>query len=437
MTQFTGRAIVTYGRSLMSLVIAHSLAERGVEVISCDSIGMTAASFSKYTEDSFIHADMDDDEEAYINDMVAFAEKYKPEDTRPYILIPAFRDAKVLARHKKRFDGLVTLAAADFEVMDKVDPKHHLMHTLAPLKIAAPRTFHPENKAELEAALTTISLPALIKAVDEVGGRGIDFVDNRAELATLALKRLEAENPPPLLQQGVDGDDFCLGVIYHKGELKAHMAYKNLQNLPSEGGAGAMRQTVDDAPFIKAANTLMKAVGWTGIAEIDFRWTGNAQDEPFLIEVNPRFWAGIFQSVESGVDFPWLLYHLYAFGHVPPAGEADITTKTRLPGLWLAGALSDAFSSDADMDGARKHWEDMMSEVKEGAFGMAFNSLRQSFSKATNFDEAIDLVRRQSSYAKDAKSEIPLKDDPMTSLGVFFILSSLLRRGKLPDEITR
>ena len=42
-----GRVIVTYGRSLMSLAIARSLHERGVEIIGCDDVGMTALSFSK------------------------------------------------------------------------------------------------------------------------------------------------------------------------------------------------------------------------------------------------------------------------------------------------------------------------------------------------------------------------------------------------------
>ena len=49
------------------------------------------------------------------------------------------------------------------------------------------------------------------------------------------------------------------------------------------------------------------------MVEVDFRWDGFA--EPFLIEVNPRFWAGLFHTVESGVDFPWMLYELAVTGH--------------------------------------------------------------------------------------------------------------------------
>ena len=40
-----GRVILTYGRSLMALVIARSLAQRGVEIIGCDDVDLTVLSF--------------------------------------------------------------------------------------------------------------------------------------------------------------------------------------------------------------------------------------------------------------------------------------------------------------------------------------------------------------------------------------------------------
>ena len=42
--QYAGRAIVMYGQSLMALEIAHSLGERGIEVIGCDDVDFTVLS---------------------------------------------------------------------------------------------------------------------------------------------------------------------------------------------------------------------------------------------------------------------------------------------------------------------------------------------------------------------------------------------------------
>ena len=415
MTEFKGRAIVTYGRSLMAVVIAHSLSKQGIEVITCDSVGMTAASFSRFTEGNFVHADQADDPRRYLADMVAHVRELKPKDDRPYILIPTFRDGKFLSEHRDKFDGLITLAAADFTSIDQVDPKQHLVETLKPLDIAAPKTFTPTTAEDVKAAVAALSMPALIKAVDEVGGRGIEFFQDKDKLLKRAIERVAKENPPPLLQQAATGEDYCLGVLYENGELRAHMAYHNLQNMPSEGGAGAMRETIDDAPFIRAANTLMKAVGWNGIAEIDFMWSGDPDEEPVIIEVNPRFWAGLFQSVES---------------------EAVIGTKTRVPVAWAAGAIKQALSAEVDTEGAKQSVRQMMDHVEKGELKSAFASLKSAFGKATNLDEAISLLRVQSRNAKDAKSELMLSEDPMTSLGIFFILSSLARHGKLPPEVT-
>lgn len=435
MNTISGRAIVTYGRSLISLVIAHSLAKRGVEVITCDSVGMTTTSFSKYVADSFIHDDMEEDEDAYIASLIEHVKAHKPDDQRPYILIPAFRDAKILAKYENRLAPLIQLASPSLKAMDAVDPKHHLMNTLRGREITHPATFHPANEAEIDDALSAVTYPALIKAVDEVGGRGIDFFDDAASLRKSALERMKTEMPPPIIQAGIDGEDYCFCALYQDGDLKAHMAYKNLQNMPVDGGSGVVRETVDDTPFLKGANALMKDLNWTGVAEIDFRWTGRASDPAYLIEVNPRFWAGLFQSVESDIDFPWLLYHLFAYGRVPSVDEADIGTTTKLPGLWMAGAIKDAFDTDSDMELARQAYQRAKSEARDGNIGAAFDNLTTAFAKALSFDEGMDVIRRQYRSAKQAKSEFSLAEDPMTSLGVFFILSHLVRHGKLPPEV--
>jgi len=430
-----GRVIVTYGRSLMAVVIAQSLSKKGIDVISCDSVGMTAAGFSKHTSDNFIHADLADGEDAYIDDMIKFVKDYRPDDGRPYLLMPAFRDAKILSQHAHRFDGLITLAVADYGAMNSVDPKQNLLETLTSLDVPAPKTFHPQTGDALAKALDNIAMPALVKAVDEVGGRGIDFVSDADDFKDLATQRMQNETPPPILQEAAPGHDYCLGVIYDHGKLIAHMAYHNLQTLPFEGGAGAMRETVDDAPFLEAANTLMGHLKWHGIAEIDFMWTGRPEDTPQLIEVNPRFWAGLFQSVESGVNFPWILYQLFAFGTVTDVEPAEIGTTSKIPGAWAAGAMRDVFSDKIDYDGARDAWGDMLAQIKDDDGRAAFESFKTACARLTDFSDAVDFFKSQRIDAKTAKSELMLEDDPMTSLGIFFVLSSLVRHGKLPDEL--
>ena len=54
------------------------------------------------------------------------------------------------------------------------------------------------------------------------------------------------------------------------------------------------------------AQRLLDAVGWQGVAMVEFRV--NPEGVPYLMEVNTRFWGSLQLAIDSGVDFPWLLY---------------------------------------------------------------------------------------------------------------------------------
>jgi predicted ATP-grasp superfamily ATP-dependent carboligase len=327
---------------------------------------MTAGQFSKFTTDHFVHADPEIDEAQYFQDLLAAIETYRPDDDRPYMLIPGFRDAALLSKQADRFDGKIILAAPPHAAISQVTPKQKLADTLDALDIPHPGTWQPQTADDIDALSDEITMPALIKAVDEVGGRGIEFFEDKDAFLSRAKTRIEKEDPKPLIQEMVDGHDYCFCGIYQNGELKGHMVYHNLQTKGGAGSAGAMRETVDSAPFLDHANRLMKHIGWNGIAEIDFMWTGNTQDIPQLIEVNPRFWAGLFQSVESGVDFPWMLYQLFADGDISHTPDVKVGTKTRIPGLWATGALSEALNENIDFEGIKSAWQAGLSDLSQG-----------------------------------------------------------------------
>lgn len=432
--ELPGRVIVTSSRNLMTVVIAHSLARRGIEVIACDSVGMTAGQFSKYTKDHFVHADPNKDEATYFVQLLDAIDQHRPDDDRPYVLIPGFRDAKLLAQNAEKFEGKITLAAPEFAMINAVNPKHHLMETLKPLDVPHPQTWQPVSNQSLEDIKNDINMPALIKAVDEVGGRGIEFFEDKEQLLTRARERLTSETPQPIIQTAAKGTDYCFCAIYEHGSLNSYMVYHNLHNKGSEGSAGAMRETIDGSVFVEPANRLMRHLNWHGIVEIDFMWTGEDNDAPLLIEVNPRFWAGLFQSVESGVDFPWLLYQLFAYGHIGMSDHAEIGTKTRIPGLWMRSAVQEALSDNIDLEGAGKSWRKSLNALSAGEARRAVSNLRQTVSRLFDMADAKTQMDNEIYRAKSARSELMLAEDPMISLGALYVISSIIRHGELPAE---
>ncbi|HWW25414.1 MAG TPA: ATP-grasp domain-containing protein, partial [Caulobacter sp.] len=338
-----GRVILTYGRSLMALVIARSLAQRGVEVIGCDDVDLTVLSFSKHVRETFTVAPWKSQPDRFLDDLEAAVLDYAPDDGRPYVLMPVFGEAELIARHRSRFEPTIKVAAPSWKSIDKIHPKDHLARTAQAAALPAPRTWIIPDAATLRTLAPQLPYPLIVKPSDGVGGRGVSL----AETPQAAIEAVEAlgYGAGPLLQESVPGQDYCVAVLAKNGRLAAFMAYRNLTTFPRKAGAGALRETVDAQPFRAATERVLKATGWNGLAELDFRWTGRPADEPKLIEVNARFWAGVFHSIQTAVDFPWQLY-LQTIGASPdPVGEPNIGGRTKVPGVWLLAAIEEVAAS--------------------------------------------------------------------------------------------
>ncbi len=454
------RVVVMYGRSLMSLVIAHSLGKRGVEVIGCDDVELTVLSFSRYVTKTFVHESLEEDRERFLDDLEGHLRKLIPSDGRPYVLMPVFRETEIIAQDRQRFESFIQVAAPPYEAIAAVHPKDCLAATAQRLGISAPRTWDLRLPVGVRAGAGmsvdgvagACSFPVLIKPPDDVGGRGIVRCESAGELRREVAEYVRRRGELPLVQEFAGGDDYCLTVLFERGELVASMAYRNLYRYPVESGAGIVRETVDDEPFLEPARKLLGPLGWHGIAELDFRWDGNtaggagavaggATDAgsgapPLLLEVNPRFWAGLFQTVESGLDVPWLLYQLTVEGHAEKPSRISIGQRTKIPGLWLLSAVRDISGSEARFERVRRAWREARDSIENRHVREAFRQITSSLEGGTGFREAFSALRGIIREGRRAKNDLFFRDDPFIVLGVLFVLASLIRHGKLPPEVT-
>jgi predicted ATP-grasp superfamily ATP-dependent carboligase len=428
-----GRAIVMYGRSLMALEIAHSLGQKGIEVIGCDDVDFTVLSFSRFVEKTFTHASHYKDPDQFITDLERNIIRFKPEDNRPYILIPVFRETPIISMYADRLSKHIKVAAPSFNSIDKIHPKDHLAKTAKKLGIHIPKTSIPQS----EQFLKDINLPVLIKPADDVGGRGIKKIEKPEELLKAYKEHFRHYDRAPLIQEIVKGKDYCLTVLCNNGDIKASMAYRNVRKFPVESGAGVVRETVDDSKFINVIKPMLYETKWNGVAEIDFMWDETSNSKPWLIEVNPRFWAGLFQSIESGIDFPWLLYQLTINETIGPTGPAKIGQKTKVPTVWLFSAIQDILKSEKDCHAMDNSWENVLDSIDSKNIRDGLRDLEKAIGKKMNYRQAWQTLKEIMNEAKDAKSDFPLKEDPFIIFGIMFILSSLIRYKKLPPEITR
>ena len=431
-----GRAIVTYGRSLIALMIAQSLGSRGIDVIGCDDVSMTVLSFSQYVSDNCVYTAAQDNEEQFIDDLVKIVRDHAPDTDMPYVLIPAFRDAKIIARHKDRFDGLITVACPDFDSIDQVDHKDAFARTTQKHNVPSPQTWLPEDRQALQDVLPDITFPVFIKPPDDVGGRGISKIKNADDL-TKAFADLQERYPDQqiLIQELAKGVDYCFCGLFNHGTLEASMVYHNLEKFPREAGQGVVRETVSSKHFDDLAEQLMKPLQWHGVAGIDFMWDGNDQTTPMMIEVNPRFWAGLDHSMRSNVDFPWLLYCQFTGTPVQGDFDAKIGHKTELPGLASMARIEHLFAETIHLDALEEQWPKIKQSIKDHDLKAAGAIFKDALQDTISIEKAFSAFQALRKEAKESEAISYAHDDPFIGLGVLFILGSLIKHGTLPPEI--
>ncbi|MFW6252810.1 MAG: ATP-grasp domain-containing protein [bacterium] len=406
-----------------------------MEVFAADDVELTVTSFSRHVSRTFVHAPVAGDRERFLSDLEEKIIRHKPDEGVPYVLIPVFNETEIIAENRERFERHIRVAAPPIEAIRMVHPKHKLWVTAEKLGLRIPRTWTSDDVEDMLRAAATVACPCVVKPRDGIGGRGFRVVKTRSELQRLLKGDASAGKVLPLVQELVSGDDFCLSVLAEHGSIKAAMAYRNLRRFPAEGGAGVVRETVAEQPFLTDARTLCEYTRWHGIMQLDFIWSGNPEEAPVLIEVNARFWLGLFQSVQSGVDFPWLLFQLFAAGHIDSVMTPRIGTRTKIPGLWLMGAIQDIASNESAFERLRRAWMSVRESAADRTTRDRMDQVMDTASKTRDRRETFGLLRTIVQEARTAKNDIFYRDDPFIALGVMFILASLIRHRRLPPEI--
>jgi predicted ATP-grasp superfamily ATP-dependent carboligase len=182
------------------------------------------------------------------------------------------------------------------------------------LGIPHPKTVFPTCGDDVAAVARGVESPLVIKPRSSSGGRGLAYIAPDDD-ATEAWTAVHGLHPFPMLQECIpSGPKFDVGVLMDEhGGAVASFVQKELRHFPMRDGLSTMQESVSRPDLVERAVTLLRAIGWFGLAEVEFMEDPRT-GEALLLELNPRFWASIQLAIACGVDFPYLLYQL-AMGH--------------------------------------------------------------------------------------------------------------------------
>ena len=437
--QHAGRAIVTFSRGWQTLVAVRSLGRRGVEVITGDHYSMTPGSLSKYCTAKFKYPDPDQDPEGFLDALEAVVLEHKPDDDRPYVLLPIHKESYLIAQHRERFEPHISLALPGIDQILQVHNKGTLAAYAQKVGLPMPETWIPGTVEEFHEQLEAMAVPAFLKIRESSSGVGIAKVDTREELEKTFLKFVDqfklAPGNLPIIQALVPGDDYCVTTLFNRGKLEACMTYRNLRIYPAKTGPGALRETVDAPAMEKVSAEVLGPLDWHGVAELDFRWDGQPASEPKLIEVNPRFWGGLIQAVESGWDYPWLTFQLAATGTVDLDVERRTDVKTEIPILAFLATLDELSHNEAGHAALKDGWETAKDEFCDGSKRAGLKALLRGLKTGLDPKARLREAKRVLSDHKHNVYDILSKEDPGPALGIFFPLAVFLKHGKVNVDL--
>jgi predicted ATP-grasp superfamily ATP-dependent carboligase len=122
----------------------------------------------------------------------------------------------------------------------------------------------------------------------------------------------------PIVQELVYGYGTSVVALCRNGEILQAFQYQKPREYSCRGGIGTLRvsQPVSDELGARSRR-LLKALGWEGIAGVEFKVPLRQPDRPRMLEVNARFVGTIDLARASGINFPYLQYRMTTGQEIP------------------------------------------------------------------------------------------------------------------------
>jgi len=305
-THADATAFVMDGLLRKSVVVCQSLGTRGVNVSAGSTTRLSPAFFSRYCHKSVVYPSPVTQPDVFAEHLLDYLRRQRHD-----VLIPT-DDASlaVCARYRGEFESVTRLPLPDAAQLAYGLDKARVMHLAEKLGIPHPKTLLPANIDEVGGMARRIGAPLVVKPRASSGGRGIAYVGagDGISAAWLAVHR---QYPFPMLQRYVaSGPKFDVGVLMdERGHAVASFVQREIRHFPVRDGLSTMQESVWRPDLVERAVTLLRAIGWYGLAEVEFM-EDPMSGEALLFEINPRFWASIQLAITCGVDFPYMLYQL-------------------------------------------------------------------------------------------------------------------------------
>ena len=220
----------------------------------------------------------------------------------------------VLLKYRAELPETVVLPFPDTGIVEQVANKNELFSLALAQGVPTPETIVCQNVRYGRGAIESIdSFPVVLKPykskilLDQVIVSTQVIIARSKNEALTALETHSFFEFPFTLQAFVEGQGQGIFALFDRGRPVCYFAHRRIREKPPGGGVSVLSESAPIDETLKiSAEKLLRHVHWHGVAMVEFRVTDDGIG--YLMEINPRFWGSLQLAIDSGVDFPWLLF---------------------------------------------------------------------------------------------------------------------------------
>lgn len=295
-----------------AVAIIRSFSRRGWRVIAAAEDSLSPGFYSRHTDKRVAYPSPATAAEAFVEMMLDVLQKNAVD-----LLIPVTEEVILLvADERERFEALCEIAMPATEILEGTRNKALTMEMARRAGVPVPLTFAVDSTDEAVAcaeklASPIVLKPALSRRVDPRTGATEKFTVAYASDVAILKEKMQAYEGrcTVLLQEYVSGEGQGVELLARDGVPLAAFQHRRLCEIPVQGGASALRESVAlDPELYEYARRLTEALNWTGLLMVEFKV---GEQGAKLMEINGRVWGSLPLAVASGMDFPGRLAELY------------------------------------------------------------------------------------------------------------------------------
>jgi predicted ATP-grasp superfamily ATP-dependent carboligase len=332
-----GRVLVTDGNQRSTLALTRALGRKGVSVTVAEEELPCLSSQSKYCSRTLVYHSPASNPEGFVEDILKELRSHNYGLLIPMTDLTAF----LVSENKENLSRTTQIPLPEKEAFRRACDKAEVLRLAQQIGVPIPGTYFPEDFDEIKKLSSRLSYPVVIKPRRSrffVGNGWVRAGVNYAHSARELIHKCQNQNahlPPPLIQERITGPGYGVFALFNQGKPKAIFFHRRVREKPPSGGVSVLCESIPVDPVMKLhAIRVLETLNWHGVAMVEFKLDAKDQ-QPKLMEINPRFWGSLQLSIHAGVNFPYLLYRMSTDGDVDPVPRYKLGAKNR----WLLGDL--------------------------------------------------------------------------------------------------